>query len=139
VAKWHGRMGELHRRSLKQRMGRLSEFFGYDMDDPAVLAPLRGDGKLLIRGSDIAARMEDFPDLELQEKAEPGLAERHYHPGRMQLHGIGEFVKKAAPPPEPPFHVRLWRVLPLPVRQQFHPLGRRLRRRYKYLRRRLRR
>jgi hypothetical protein len=139
VAKWHGRMGELHRRSLKQRMGRLSEFFGYDMDDPAVLAPLRGDGKLLIRGSDIAARMEAFPDLRLEEKAEPGLAERHYHPGRMQLHGIGEFVKKAAPPPEPPFHVRLWRVLPLAVRLQFHPLGRRLWRRYRYLRRRLRR
>jgi hypothetical protein len=140
VAKWHGRMSEPHRRSLAARMGRLSEFYGYDMDDPAVLAPLRDDGRLLIRGSDIAARMEAYPDLELEEKAEPGLAERHYHPGRMQLHGVGELARKPPPPPpEPPFQVRLWRVLPLPVRRRFHPLGRRLRRRIRNLRRRLRR
>jgi hypothetical protein len=139
VAKWHRRMSEPHRRSMENRMGRLCEFYGYDMQDPAVLAPLRDDGGLLIRGSDIAARMEDFPDLKLEEKAEPGLAERHYHPGRMQLHGIGEFVKKAPPPPDPPFNVRLFRVLPLSVRQSLHPLGRRMRRRFKRLRRRLRR
>jgi sulfotransferase family protein len=139
VAKWHGRMNELHRRSLASRIGRLTEFFGYDMDDPAVLAPLRDDGRLLIAGADIDARIDAYPDLDLREKGEPGLAERHYHPGRVQLHGIGEFARKAAPPPEPPFHVRLWRVLPLPVRQRFHPLGRRLRRRLRNLRRRLRR
>jgi Sulfotransferase family len=139
VSKWHGRMSQLHRRQLRDRLGRLSEFFGYDTEDPAVLAPLRDDGQLLIHGADIAARMERFPDLHLEEKGEPGLAERHYHPGRMQLHGIGEFVKKAPPPPDPPFTVRLWRVLPLGVRRQLHPFGRRLRRRMKYLRRRLRR
>ena len=139
MAKWHKRMSELHRRSMESRMGRLCEFFGYDMDDPAVLAPLRDDGKLLIRGSDVAARLAAYPDLKLEEKAEPGLAERHYHPGRMQLHGIGEFVKKAPPPPEPPLNVRLFRVLPLGVRQRLHPLGRRLRRRTRNLRRRLRR
>jgi sulfotransferase family protein len=139
VSKWHGRMSQLHRRQLRDRLGRLSEFFGYDTEDPAVLAPLRDDGQLLIHGADLAARMEGFPDLHLEEKGEPGLAERHYHPGRMQLHGIGEFVKKAPPPPDPPFTVRLWRVLPLGVRRQLHPFGRRLRRRMKYLRRRLRR
>jgi hypothetical protein len=139
VAKWHDRMSELHRRSLTTRLGRLSEFFGYDMNDPAVLAPVGDPDRLLIHGREIAARIDAFPDLDLREKGEPGLAERHYHPGRMQLHGIGEFVKKAPPPPEPPFHVRLWRVLPLPVRRRFHPLGRRLRRRLRDLRRRRRR
>jgi hypothetical protein len=138
VARWHDRMSEAHRRTLTGRLGRLSEFFGYDTEDPAVLAPLRED-RLLIHGADVAARMAAYADLGLEEKAEPGLAERHYHPGRMQLHGIGEFVKKAPPPPEPPFHVRLWRVLPLPVRRQFHPQGRRVRRRIRNLRRRLRR
>jgi hypothetical protein len=139
VAKWHGTMSELHRRSLTARLGRLSEFFGYDTEDPAVLAPLRADGALLIHGADVAARMEAFPDLELETKAEPGLAERQYHPGRMQLYGIGELAKKAPPPPDPPFTVRLWRVLPLSVRRELHPLGRRLRRTARRVRKRLRR
>jgi hypothetical protein len=137
VAKWHDRMSEMHRRSLTARLGRLSEFFGYDMTDPAVLAPV--GGKLVISGREIDKRIDAFPDLGLREKAEPGLAERHYHPGRMQLQGIGEFVKKTPPPPDPPFHVRLWRVLPLTVRREFHPGLRRLRRRVIHARRRLRR
>jgi hypothetical protein len=139
VGKWFERMSATHRTSLAARMGRLSEFYGYDMNDPAVLAPLSANGGLLFHGPDVAARMQAFPDLRLDEKAEPGLAERHFHPGRMQLHGVGEFVKKAPPPPEPPFHVRLWRVLPLPVRRHFHPFGRRMRRRIRDVRRRRRR
>jgi hypothetical protein len=139
VAKWHGRMSETHRRSLKSRLGRLSEFFGYDMTDPAVLAPVAPGGRLLITGRDVDKRIDAFPDLELRKKPEPGLAERQYHPGRMQLQGIGEFVKKTAPPPDPPFHVRLWRVMPQGVRRQFHPGLRRLRRRLIHARRRLRR
>jgi hypothetical protein len=136
VARWHDRMSETHRSALTTRLGRLSAFWGYDTEDPAVLAPLREDGTLLIRGADVAERMRAYPDLALEKKADPGLAERHYHPGRMQLHGIGEFVKKAPPPPEPPFTVRLWRVLPLRVRRELHPLGRRLRRRIRSVRRR---
>jgi hypothetical protein len=138
VAKWHDRMSETHRRSLATRLGRLSEFFGYDMSDPAVLAPVGPDESLLIRGADIDRRIDAFPDLELRKKADPGLAERHYHPGRMQLHGVGEFVKKTPPPPEPPFHVRLWRLMPLGVRRQFHPFLTRLRRRMIRARRRRR-
>jgi hypothetical protein len=139
VAKWHGRMSESHRRQLTARLGRLSEFFGYDTEDPAVLAPLRDDDSLLIHGADVAARIEAYPDLGLEERLEPMLAERHYHPGRIALHGIGDFVKKAPPPPDPPFTVRLWRVLPLGVRRQLHPFGRRMRRRIRNVRRRLRR
>jgi len=139
IAKWHGRMSASHRRAVSARLGRLAEFLGYDMEDPAVLAPLRDDGRLLIRGSDIAARTAAHPELGLEEKSEPNLAERYYHPGRMQLHGVGEFAKKAPPPPDPPFVVRLWRVLPLPVRQELHPFSRRVWRRYHKLRKRLRR
>ncbi len=100
---------------------------------------LRVGAKLIITGKEIDARIDAFPDLNLREKADPGLAERHYHPGRMQLYGIGEFVKKTPPPPDPPFHVRLWRVMPLSVRRQFHPALRRIRRRIIHARRRLRR
>jgi hypothetical protein len=133
VAKWHKRMSEVHRRSLATRLGRLSEFFGYDMADPAVLSPLSDDGGLLIHGADIEARIDAYPELNLHEKAERGLAERFYHPGRMQLHGIGEFAKNAPAPPDPPFTVRLWRVLPLGVRRRLHPLGRRVWRRRRHL------
>jgi Sulfotransferase family len=139
VAKWHKRMSEPHRRTLTARLGRLSEFYGYDTEDPAVLSPLRDDGKLLIRGADIAARTADYPDLELEERLEPMLAERQYHPGRIALHGIGEFIKKSPPPPDPPFLVRLWKVLPMTVRRELHPFGRRVRHTYRRLRKRLRR
>lgn len=137
VGKWHDRMSEHHRRSLTTRMGRLAEFFGYDMNDPAVLAPV--GAALIVHGGEIARRIDEFPDLNLRERAGPGLAERHYHPGRMQLHGVGEFAKKSPPPPEPPFHVRVWRVMPLSVRRQFHPKLTRIRRRVIHARRRLRR
>ena len=137
VAKWRDRMSEMHLRSLAKRLGRLSEFYGYDMKDPAVLAPV--GAKLIITGEEIDARIDAFPDLNLRDKAEPGLAERHYHPGRMQLHGIGELAKKMPPAPEPPFHVRVWRVMPQTVRRQFNPALRRLRRRVIHARRRLRR
>jgi sulfotransferase family protein len=137
VGKWRERMPENRRNSLTTRMGRLAEFFGYDMNDPAVLAPV-GAG-LIIHGGEIAERIDEFADLNLRERAGPGLAERHYHPGRMQLHGVGDFAKKTPPPPEPPFHVRVWRVMPVSVRRQFHPKLTRIRRRVIHARRRLRR
>jgi len=137
VGKWHERMPENRRHSLATRMGRLAEFFGYDMNDPAVLAPV-GAG-LIIHGGEIAERIDEFDDLNLRERAGPGLAERHYHPGRMQLHGVGDFAKKTPPPPEPPFHVRVWRVMPVSVRRQFHPKLTRIRRRVIHARRMLRR
>jgi hypothetical protein len=127
VAKWHGRMSEGHRQSLARRLGRLSEFFGYDMTDPAVLAPVGDPDRFLIHGREIDARIDEFADLDLRTKGEPGLAERHYHPGRMQLYGVGDFAKKAPPPPDPPFYIRLWHVAPLSVRRQLHRPLRRLR------------
>ena len=83
--------------------------------------------------------VREGPDPGRIASADKNLAERYYHPGRMQLHGVGEFAKKAPPPPDPPFVVRLWRVLPLPVRQELHPFSRRVWRRYHKLRKRLRR
>jgi len=139
VAKWHARMSESHRQSLATRLGRLSEFFGYDMTDPAVLAPVGDPDRFLMHGREIDERIDAFADLNLREKGEPGLAERHYHPGRMQLHGVGDFAKKAPPPPEPPFSVRVWHLLPLRVRRRFSGRARRIRSRIIRARRRLRR
>jgi sulfotransferase family protein len=127
VAKWYDRMSESQRQSLTKRLGRLSEFFGYDMTDPTVLAPVGDPDRFLIYGREIDDRINEFPDLNLREKGEPGLAERHYHPGRMQLYGVGDFAKKMPPPPEPPFHVRLWRLLPQSVRRRFYSPARRIR------------
>jgi len=137
VAKWHERMSPAHRQALAERLGRLSELLGYDVNDPAVLTPLRDDGRLLIRGADIGARIDAYPDLRLREKGEPGLAERYYHPGRVQLQGVGGFVVRKPVAPEPPFTVRLWRVLPLAARRRLYPHGRRLRRGVRQLRGRL--
>jgi hypothetical protein len=134
IDKWHRTMPGAKRPALARRLGRLAEFFGYAMDDPAVLEPLGPDGALLIRGGDIEARIDRFPDLELRTEPDPPLAERFYHPGRMQLHRVGEPRPPREPAPRKPDPlpdplVRAWRLLPPGARRRVRPLVRRTLRR----------
>ena len=50
VDKWHRRMTDQHKALLAERFTRLAEFYGYAIDDPAVLAPLSANGSLLVAG-----------------------------------------------------------------------------------------
>jgi hypothetical protein len=127
IDKWARTMPAGRRPALKRRLGRLAEFYGYSPDDPAVLEPLAAG--MLIRGTDLDARIDRFPDLDLRAEPEPPIAERFYHPGKMQLHYVEAAPSKPAPVPEPPIHVRAWRVLPRRARRRLRPLARRLRRR----------
>ncbi len=128
IDKWARTMPAGRRPALAHRLGRLAEFYGYSVDDPAVLEPLAADGGMLIRGTDLEARIDRFPDLDLRAEPEKPIAERFYHPGRMQLHYVDEADAPAKPaPPEPPVHVRAWHVLPRGARRRLHPLARRLR------------
>ena len=97
VDKWHRRMTDEHKRLLIERFARLAEFYGYAIDDPAVLALLGANGSLLAAGAEIDARIERFPDLDLRTQPEIPLAERFYHPGRMQLHAVQATPAAQAP------------------------------------------
>ena len=134
IGKWERTIPERRRPALRRRVGGLAAFYGYAIDDPAVLEPLRDDGGLLIGGRDIDARIDAFGDLGPREEPEWPLAESFYHPGKMQLHRVVE----PAPRPEsaaaatrrgrPEVLVRAWRVLPPGARRRLRPLaGRSLR------------
>ena len=117
VSKWKPTFDALparQRDEIVATVGRLGEFFGYSFDDPAVLAPLRPDGGLLIHGADVAARMQAFADLDLATRHPVPIFERLYHPRELGLHEV-------APAPEP------W--VPEPIRQAMLPVVLRMPRR----------
>jgi hypothetical protein len=130
IDKWARTMPPRKRPALARRLGRLAEFYGYSVDDPAVLEALAADGGMLIRGTDLDARIDRFADLDLRAEPEPPIAERFWHPGKMQLHYVDHppaTAPKPAPEREPPVHVRAWHVLPRGARRRLRPIVRRLR------------
>ena len=81
IAKWATSMSGADRRVVGERLGRLGEFFGYSMDDPAALAPLHDRGEsFLWAGREVAARIEAFPDLDVATRMPVPIYERLYHP-----------------------------------------------------------
>ena len=99
IAKWTRTLDPKARRRLGRRLGRLGEFFGYEYDDPAVLEPL-GDGSLLIRGADVAERIERYPELDVETQMPVPRHERLYHPRELQLTDA-QARKRSEPAPAP--------------------------------------
>lgn len=105
VTKWTEALGASERGLLARRVGRLGEFWGYSMDDPGSLAPLRGDGKLLIRGRDVARRRLEFPDLDMTTQPPVPLTDRLYHPRELKLVELREEDEVPAARPSLPRRV----------------------------------
>jgi hypothetical protein len=80
IAKWVERMPADERELVKQRLGRLPEFFGYSMDDPLALTPVHDRGTLVWGGDDVAARVNAYPDLDIETRMPVPIYERYYHP-----------------------------------------------------------
>jgi hypothetical protein len=135
IDRWWHQLGERHRTLIHGELARLAEFWGYDTADPAVLAPLAGNGSLVIPGAAVDARIEAFADLDLRSKGEPALAERMFDPRRIQLHGVGDLAGTARAPEEAPLLARIWHVLPRRTRRRLKPLSRWAKRRLVRLRR----
>jgi hypothetical protein len=112
IASWASSMHPFDRRYIASEIPRLSEFWGYSMDEPETLAPLSADGSLLFGGREVSARVDAFADLNIRERMPVPLAERQYSPWQLAL--------DEAPEPEPP-------ITALPtVRRGARPLLRRL-------------
>ena len=126
IAKWATRMSDSHRAALRRRLGRLGEFYGYDVGDPLALAPLR-EGGLVAGGADVDARIDRFPALDLRTRGTVPLADRFYDPRRVKVRP----AKRRGPPPRVsrPRRAALaaWRRLPDRAQTRLRPVAERVR------------
>jgi Sulfotransferase family len=131
IAKWTTRMGEGQRAYLKRRLGTLGEFFGYDMDDPLALAPLR-EGALVVSGDVIDARVEQYPSLDLRTQGTVPVADRLYDPRKVGVRThetLRALERRRGPEPSRPKRaaVAAWRRVPPRARARLRPAVRRVR------------
>jgi sulfotransferase family protein len=135
ISKWTGTINEAGRRKLKRRIGRIGEFWGYTVDDPLTFDSLAPDGRVLIRGEDVEARIPRFGDIDFNTQPPVPRADRFYHPRDMKLAGV---VTDAADGQPTPAEERPWprtrirraalpvvRRLPQPARRRLAAAARR--------------
>jgi hypothetical protein len=125
VARWTERMSDADRAVLRRRLGRLGEFYGYDVDDPLALAPLR-KGALVARGADIEARIDRFPALDLRTEGAVPLADRFYDPRRVKLRPAEPRGRGPRPSLSRRAALAAWRRLPDRTRGRLRPLAQRV-------------
>lgn len=131
ISKWTKTMEERHRVVLRRRLTRLGELYGYDIDDPAGLAPLR-EGALIAGGEDIEARIDAFPELDVRRQRTVPVADRFYDPRKTKVRSVealAELERREAPSLPRRALLAAWRRTPPRVRARVRPLARRLRRR----------
>jgi hypothetical protein len=131
ISKWTKTMEERHRAVLRRRLTRLGELYGYDIDDPVVLAPLR-EGALVAGGEDLEARIDAFPELDVRRRRTVPVADRFYDPRKTKVRSVEALAAlEAREGPSVPRRAALsvWRRTPVRVRARVRPLARRLRRR----------
>jgi Sulfotransferase family len=129
ISKWTKTMEERHRAALRRRLTRLGAFYGYAIDDPATLAPL-AEGRLVALGSDIAARIPQFPDIKFDEPGRAAIADRWYDPRLYKIRSIESLnALEAKPLPGGLLRVFLaiWRRVPDRLRAVVRPAVRRVR------------
>jgi hypothetical protein len=85
ISKWTTQLDHAQRAAIRDSHGRLAEFLGYDVDDPAVLAPLSPRGEIVITGGGVRRRIEAFPDLDLTTRGPVPRNEQLYDPRRWEL------------------------------------------------------
>jgi Sulfotransferase family len=83
ITKWTATLDAEAQAKVRRRLGRLGDFLGYSMDDPAALAPLGATP--LARGGEIDARIDGFGGLDLRAPVPVPRAEQFYHPRDFEL------------------------------------------------------
>jgi hypothetical protein len=84
ITRWTKTIDEPTRELVRTRLARIAEFYGYDIDQPLPVRPLR-KGRLLMGGMDVRRRIDRFPDLDLRTRPEPGLTELPFNPRKVKL------------------------------------------------------
>ena len=132
IDRWKASLPEAELKRIEKRLGGLAGFYGYDVRDPFVLAPLHDGDGVLTSGSQLAARIDQFPDLELTRAL--GLPNidalfdpRHYFPVEQpRLAAMQELVEAAAKTPTGRARRLARATLPVGVRRRILGLKRRL-------------
>ncbi len=130
VTKWTKTMGDGARGVIRRRLGPLGAFYGYDVDDPLALEPLR-EGALLASGRDIDARIERESSLDLRTQGTVPVADRLYDPRKLRVR-TGESIEALERRPAKPASlsrqvaVAAWRRVPERARTRLRPVARRL-------------
>jgi hypothetical protein len=88
ISKWTRVLDDDEKSAVREKLGPLGRLFGYSMDDPLALDPLRSDGRLLIRGPDLSRRAESIDGLDLSTRPPVPRFERRYHPGELTLASV---------------------------------------------------
>ncbi len=88
ISKWTETLDGPARRSLEKRVGRLAEFLGYSMSDPAVLDSVNPRDAFITSGHEIKERIDSFADLDLMKRGGVPRFERYYHPREFTLMAV---------------------------------------------------
>jgi hypothetical protein len=80
VSKWTRTMSAEDRAWISKRMGDRAAFFGYSVDSPEPVAPFAREGKLIALGSELDARIDEYPDLDLRRPREKPVTDILYRP-----------------------------------------------------------
>jgi Sulfotransferase family len=129
ISKWTTRMNENQRAVLRRRLARLGALYGYDVDDPAGLTPLR-EGAMIAFGSDLAARVPDYDDLEIDRRRAVPVADRFFDPRKVKVRSVEALAELERKPPPHPVRravLAVWRRTPSAVQARVRPVARRLR------------
>ena len=130
ISKWTNTLNEKQRRRINRRIGRVGEFWGYSMDDPVSLEPLGSDGRLLVRGEEIGARIGRFQDIDFTVQPPPPIANLYYDPRHLKLTRQKQGEEDVDEEPWPRTRLRraalpVFKRLPAPARRGIVALARR--------------
>jgi hypothetical protein len=137
IAGWAEKLTEGERKWTVQRLRGIGSFFGYSFQDLTAREQLSDSGSLLFGGEEVRARLERFPQLNIQERGSVPVAERLFHPRELMVipnpYGRPRFVPgepdAALPPPDSRARVAVASAvnrLPGPVRTPAKQLARRM-------------
>jgi hypothetical protein len=120
ISKWTNTIKPSGQRQLDKRVGRLAEFLGYSMLDPAVLEPINPRDAPLTSGDELRARIDEFSDLDLKARGNVPRFERLYHPREFTLKAVDTLPRERKSEEDegiriPPSQRLLMRI-PRPVR-----------------------
>jgi hypothetical protein len=88
ISKWTETLQGSAQQRLEKRIGRLAEFLGYSMLDAAVLDAINPRNAMITGGHEIAARIDDFADLDLPKRGNVPRFERYYHPREFTITAV---------------------------------------------------
>ena len=118
VRKWKSELPRPQQKWLTERLARRAEFFGYAMDAPLPVAPMAAGGGAIVRGSELDARIDEFPDLAeaLRTQQQVPIYDKDYDPRDVMVITREQFAYLTRPRGLRALGVRIARKLPMGTR-----------------------